>query len=174
MDRHLEALPSQPVPPPPKGEKLVSGVRRPGELHEVLHLGDKIELVIAAKANAARIDFDVATTLLLELRLLVDDLSCSDYPLIDAPLVTQPRRRLSAAEAAYLRTLTFRAAIGVPSAPRAAVPVRLLPRINSQVLATFVSGELEQAIAWETAAVISGRTIGELGVLIALQTSNAA
>ena len=112
---------------------------------------------------------DVAATLRLELHLLAVDCSAADRVLPTAPAAAAPRGRLSAADADYLRVLTFRPeAVAIPAA-RAAMPVRLLPRITSTVIeAAAASADLEEAIRWETAALLEGRTIGELGLLLAL------
>jgi hypothetical protein len=165
-------LVDQPEPPPlPTGEALVVGPRRPGELHDVVALGAASE-VIAAKAVRSRVDVDVAATLLFELHLLATDCSAAGRPLPTAPASAAPRRRLSAAEADYLRVLTLRPGAVAAPATRAALPVRLLPRITPTVIAAAAAlADLEEAIRWETAALVEGRTIGELGLVLALRTA---
>jgi len=162
-------LVEQPEPPPlPTGEALVVGPRRPGELYDVVALGAAGE-VIAAQAVCSRIGVDVAATLLLELHLLATDCSAAGRVLPTTPTTAAPRRRLSAAEADYLRVLTFRPGAVAAPAARAALPVRLLPRLTPAVIAAAAaSADLEEAIRWETAALLEGRTIGELGLLLAL------
>jgi hypothetical protein len=167
MSLHLIRQPKPPLLP--KGEALVAGARRPGELHDVVALGAATELV-ATKAVSSRIGFDVAATLLLELHLLGADLTAAGRVLPARPAISVPRRRLSAAEADYLRMLTFRPGAVATPAARAALPVRLLSRLTPGVIAAAsASVDLEQAIRWETAALLEGRTMGELGLLLAVR-----
>jgi len=153
--------------PLPSGALLVADARRPGELYDVVALGDAASLV-EAKATRARVGLSVAATLLIELHLLQLELVDAGFPLPAPPSVAAPARRLTAAEADYLRTLTFRRAQAATPAPRASVPVRLLPRITPTVVAAAATGDLEHAIAWEVAALLGGRTIAELGLLLAV------
>jgi hypothetical protein len=154
--------------PLPSGALLVVDARRPGELYDVVALGDAASLV-AAKATRARVGLDLAATLLIELHLLQLDLVDAGFPLPAPPSAAAPTRRLTAAEGDYLRTLTFRRAQATTPAPRASVPVRLLPRITRTVVAAAAAtGDLEHAIAWEVAALLEGRTIAELGLLLAV------
>jgi hypothetical protein len=153
--------------PLPSGALLVVDARRPGELYDVVALGDAASLV-AAKATRARVGLDLAATLLIELHLLQLDLVDAGFPLPAPPSAAAPTRRLTAAEGDYLRTLTFRRTQATTTAPRASVPVRLLPRITPTVLAAAASGDLGHAIAWEVAALLGGRTIAELGLLLAV------
>jgi hypothetical protein len=153
--------------PLPSGALLVVDARRPGELYDVVSLGDAAALV-AAKATRARVGLNVAATLLVELHLLQRDLVDAGFSLLAPPSAAAPIRRLTAAEGDYLRTLTFRRAQATTPAPRASVPVRLLPRITPTVIAAAATGDLEHAIAWEVAALLEGRTIAELGLLLAV------
>ncbi len=97
--------------PLPSGELLVVDARRPGELHDVVALGDAAALV-AAKATEMRVSFSLAATLLIELHLLRVDLAGAGLPLPAPPHAAAPARRLSAAEADYLRALTLRRGSG--------------------------------------------------------------
>lgn len=165
----LRLVEPNPPAPLPSAQTLAVESRRPGELHDVLAVGSRAE-PIAGKARAAGIGFSVATTLLLELQLLSSDLDASGETL-EPPPATTPQRQLAAAEAAYLRALCFRRpGLAIP-APRAAVPVRLFPRLSREVIEASVELDLEQAIAWEIAAMLDGRTVGELGLLLAAQQS---
>lgn len=160
-----------PAPPPlPTGEVLVATARRPGELHDVVALGRSSGL-IAATAARSRIGVDLAVTLLLELQLLACDCAAAGLALPAVPPISSPRRRLSAAEADYLRVLTFRPGADATSVDRVALPVRLLPRFSSSVIEAAASAvDLEEAIRWEVAALLEGRTIAELALLLALQS----
>jgi hypothetical protein len=165
----LRLVVDSPEPPPlPAGEALVASARRPGELHDVVALGRSCELV-AAKAARSRIGVDLAATLLLELHLLACDCVDAGSPLPAAPPISAPRRRLSAAEADYLRVLTFRPGADPASADRVALPVRLLPHVTPSAIETASGVDLEDAIRWEVVALLEGRTIGEHGLLLALR-----
>lgn len=157
----------------PSGELLVATVRRPGELHDVVTVDEAVASKIAAKATASRIDVNVAATLLVEMHLLAADLKDVGSAPVLPPEAAPPRRRLSAAEADYLRRLTFRLDARVAQPVRVALPVRLIPRATGTVTAAAAAGDIEHAIAWEIAALLSGRTIGELGLLVALSCAAA-
>lgn len=165
MRLHLVGPPeSRPLP---TGEALVATARRPGELHDVVMLGQSREAV-AVKAARSRIGVDLAATLLLELHLLICDCAAAGWALPVTPTMSAPQRRLSAAEADYLRVLTFRPDATATPEGRAALPVRLLPRFNLSVIAAAASAvDLETAIRWEVAALLEARTVGELGLLLA-------
>jgi hypothetical protein len=151
----------------PTGALLAVDARRPGELYDLIAVGNAAAQV-ALRATRAGITFDVAATLLIECRLLRVDTTDVGLTHLSPPAMNGPRRRLSAAEADYLRALTFRRARAAVSAPRAVVPVRLISRITPTVVATAAAGDVEEAIAWEIAALIDGRTIGELGLSLAV------
>jgi hypothetical protein len=163
-----------PTPAPdslPTGELLARELRRPGELHDAVAVGQHVAAVVSAKARASRVSPDLAWTLLLELRLLEDDLRAVGHGLPAPPAASSPDLRLSAAEASYLRALTFRRDVRRPEcATRAIVPVRVLTRATSDAFTRAATGDLDHAICWETAAVAAGRTINELGLLLVLGT----
>lgn len=161
------------APPLPSGELLVVDARRPGELHDVLALGKAASLV-AAKATKARVGLNLAVTLLIELHLLQLDFADVALPLPVPPPPAVPARRLTAAEADYLRALTLRRARAATPIQRAAVPIRLLPRVTPAAVASAARGDLEHAIAWEVAALLEGRTIAELGLLLAADADGGA
>lgn len=165
---HLRLVDQSEPPPLPIGEALVASARRPGELHDIVTLGSASEAV-AAKAGRSRVGVDVAMTLLLELHLLATDCAAASRALPPAPAISMPHRRMSAAEADYLRLLTLRPDAPPTPTARAALPVRLLPRVSPAVIAgAAATVDLEEAIRWELAALHQGRTIGELGLLLAL------
>jgi hypothetical protein len=152
----------------PTGGLLARDLCRPGELHEVVALDERTGAVAAAKAARAGVSADVAVTLLVELELLYDDLARAGLAGGKAPAFAPPSRRLSAAEADYLRFLAFpRRSRSPQPVLQVALPVRLLPRMTRDLLARAVDGDLERAIQWEVAALTAGRTIGEFGLLLA-------
>lgn len=163
--RNLQLVSQAEPPPLPSGELLDVNARRPGELLDVVALNDAAP-AFAAKALQARVDPDVAVTVLIELHLMRKDLSEAGLSLPDTPKPTAPSRRLAAAEATYLRALTFRRSrMATAAAPQASIPVRLLPRITRADVEAAAECDVEQAIAWEIAALLEGRTIVELGLL---------
>jgi hypothetical protein len=131
-------------------------------------------LAVAGKAAQAGVCNGVALTLLVELELLEKDLVAAGLHLGHPPAAKAPELRLSAAEACYLRRLNFRRPLLDPKpSPRISVPVRLLARLQDGLLARAIERDLDHAIRWEVAALTAGRTINELGLLIALR-ANAA
>jgi hypothetical protein len=164
---------STPEPDPlPTGEFLAREERRPGELHDVVTLDEHEAAVVAGKAACAGVSVGLALTLLIELQLLADDLSHVALSLDDPPQVAAPNLRLSSAEANYLRGLRFARPLRTSAATKnAAVPVRVLTRTTRDTLVGAVDGDLERAIRWEVAALMAGRTIGELGLLLALRSN---
>lgn len=152
----------------PSGTMLFGEIRRPGELHDVVALG-AVAPVFAAKATKARLDLGLGTTLLVECELLRTDLARAGFELGTAPHIDAPSRNLSAAEANYLRALTLRRVQRVMPKPDVGMPVRLIPRLTTDTLVAAAGGDLQQAIAWEVAALLEGRTVAEFGLLAALR-----
>lgn len=168
--RVLRLVPDFQDPPLPTGELLVVDARRPGELFDVVAVGDAA-LPVAIKAKEAHVGFDLAMTLLIESRLLHLDLVGAGLAIPATPQLVSPARRLSAAEADYLRALTLRRVGTVKALTRVVLPVRLLPRITTADIAAAAEGDLEDAIAWEIAALLEGRTMAELGWRLAVEAS---
>jgi hypothetical protein len=155
---------------PPTGGLLARDLCRPGELHEVVALDERTGAVAAAKAARAGVSADVAVTLLVELELLYDDVGRAGLAHGEPPAFAPPSLQLTAAEADYLRFLAFpRRSRSPQPARQVALPVRLLPRTTHDTLARAVDGDLDRAIRWEVAALTAGRTIGEFGLLLALE-----
>jgi hypothetical protein len=64
----------------------------------------------------------------------------------------------------------FRPGITATALAPVALPVRLLTRLTPALIAAaVVAVDLEEAIRWEVAALLEGRTVGELGLLLVLQ-----
>jgi hypothetical protein len=162
--RALRLLRSQPLPPPPDPTDLLDAEthRRPGELHEALPLSVNAAKALAKRAASAGLAVDVAASLALEaghLRMRLPQLQALH------PCPGSMSTALPEASARYLRSLTLgrrphRPPTRAPS--RVAIPVRLVPRLcatDAEALIDMV--ELEQAIAWEVAAVGAGQTMSE-------------
>lgn len=154
---------------------------------------------LVARTRAVGVDVELAVRLTVECALVCGDLCTAgaDPAALDAAAATERvTGELDAASAAYLRRLTGRRGEAVtgrrpagvaPSgeavaAPRRAQPAPLgevvtvgLPlRLSSRLLAAdfdaLVSAvSLDRALAWETAAVLAGRTMSEWAPLTALR-----
>jgi hypothetical protein len=109
------------------------------------------------------------------MQLLDEDLLNAGSHAIDPPTAATPKLRLSSAEASYVRALTVsRTPRRVAASTRVALPVRLLTRVTPASIARASEADLERAIAWELAALSEGRTVGELGLLLAFRASASA
>lgn len=162
--RALRLLRSDPLPPLPDAKALLDAEnpRRPGELREALLLSSAAAERIAGHARKVGVTLDVAASLVLEAGLLslrvprLHELRDQSDP---------PRIALPEASAHYLRSLTVGRQSGQVSAQPSqtvAVPVRLVPQlgaVNPEQLIDLVP--LEQAIAWEVAAIRAGQTMSE-------------
>jgi hypothetical protein len=175
--RALRLLASEPLEPLASASELLAhGARRPGELHEALPLSGKAAGWLAREAAASRLDADVLGSLLLEAALVAVDLGGEQLERLDHPPIAGDGRTMSAAEAAYLRTLTIarrsREARPVPAPAAIAVPVRIVWRLfEVDVDEALRAVPSEAAIAWETAALIEGRTLAECVLLCAAQAA---
>jgi hypothetical protein len=120
----------------------------------------------AARTGVQR---DVLASVTLELALISEDLGGLPGD-VTAPALRMSDRALSAADADYLRTLTIsrrlRPSAGAPVFATVAVPVRLAGRLRYGALAGALDAEqVDTALAWETAAVIEGRSLSECVLL---------
>jgi hypothetical protein len=173
--RLLAAEPLAPLAPP--DELLGRVVRRPGELHDALPLSREAAGWLAREAASQRLSTDVLGTVLLEAALAAGDVGDERFARMeppDPPLDGGCGRMLSAAEAAYLRTLTIarrsRPSHPAPAPAVIAVPVRIAGRLAEVDVAGALSAVRgEAAIEWETAALIEGRTLAECVLLRASQ-----
>jgi len=164
------------TPLPSAGDLLggANGVRRPGELHEALHVSRSTAKRVASAAAGAQISTDVAGTVLLEAALVLVDVPDAGPVLVVAAREAAVRYALTAADAHYLRSLTMRHPIDRASAPPVtiSVPVRLLCRAAEIDVAIAIgSGHIETALAWEIAAVASGRTMSEWALVTLLSAA---
>jgi plasmid stability protein len=172
--RALRLLRSDPLPPVPRSADLLnaSSPRRPGELHESLTLSGEAARHLGVRAAQAGVSVDVAASLVLEAGLLLErrphlsDVAAGEDP----PAIALPE-----ASARYLRSLTVaRTPLRrIPSKQRVvAVPVRLVPRLGAcDVGGAIETVDLELAISWETAAILSGQTMSEWAVESLLERS---
>lgn len=166
---HLSAVPPATPQALPDCEHLLAlSPRRPGELHEPLGVALQPGCALAEHAATAGVAVDLAAALMLEAQLLLEDLEAFGA----APPPAQPTsaarvtRRLSAAEADYLRALTLRRRLPKSGAPpkRLVLPVRLLPHADPRRLARAAEGDLGRTLDWEVAALLAGMTLREWGL----------
>lgn len=162
--RALRLLRSQPLPPLPDAKDLLDAEtpRRPGELHEALRLPTRTLKGLAECAASAGIAIDVAASLALEaghLRMRLRQLrGLHPHPGLISTALPE-------ASARYLRSLTVgRRPYSTPGRmpSSVAIPVRLVPRLGATDVERLIDlAALEQAVAWEVAAVGAGQTMSE-------------
>lgn len=162
--------PPDPVPLPDGDAYLDPAPRRPGELHEAVAATAAVRGDAAAVAAAAGIAESVATTVPLEAHVVHGDLARVGRELDGSAVHGGVERRLSAAEADYLRSLTAgrRRRRGRFAAGPLLIPVRLLPWAKPSTLAMALRGDVEQALVWEAQALLAGATMREWVLLGAL------
>lgn len=177
MQRRLRAVAvDSPAPPLPDVSWLCEGgPRRPGELHEPIALGLDAEHHLERAAGLAGQSPALAARLLLEAALLRHDLRRMGRPgdeavLDEAARAARVSRRMSAAEADYLRAL--RAPARRERSGAVTVAVRLLARLDEIDLVATVRGDAQQAARWEAAALMEGRTMLEWGLFVALRVAS--
>lgn len=157
----------------PQGASITSaGPRRPGELHERLWLSTELDSSLRAGAAEAGVAVSTTAAILIEFALLSADLrglALDPETLNSAAVRCKIARRLSAAEADYLRLLSARRWSRPDEGPITA-PVRLLGRLPLLDLGKSLDLErLDRALQWEIAALAEGRTMTEWGLHAALQ-----
>jgi hypothetical protein len=153
---------------------------RPGERREplLISLAPAQHWLFVGECESALVSPDRAYSLLLERRLLLEDLECLDgapvelvAALDDAADQTKAALALDGPSSRYLRSLARpirRAAV----APTFLVPVPLRVYARAADLtpeAVIKAGAVAQAVAWERASVASGRTMAEWGLLAILK-----
>lgn len=156
---------------------LDPSARRPGELLEPFHLPAQAGERLSAAAARAGISADIAATVLVERSLVAADLKRLNLTAPTPRLEElRPTRRLTAAEGDYLRLLTLGKARGrsvVPEPASATVPVRLISRAPEVLGAAIESAtlvtDLHEALSWEVAALLAGRTLGEWTLAAAVE-----
>lgn len=176
---------------------VVRNAVRAGDRHEPWTLPATAALAaLADTARTAGVDVELAVRLVLECALVSDDLCASgvDPTTLDATAAAERvGGELDAASAAYLRRLAGRRDSGAtrpePAAPgesgavhrgagggalgdvvTVGLPLRLSARLLAADLdALLAAAPLDRALAWETAAVLAGRTMSEWAPLTALR-----
>lgn len=133
---------------------------------------------LAAAAAKHGIAFDIAAAVTIERSLAVNEIANQQANLVTAidqqALAARARRTVGGACAVYLRQLaggqTARAHCSAPGVP-ISLPGRLTARLVSfdeEYVIELLDGDLALALAWERAAVLEARTIGEWASLRAL------
>jgi hypothetical protein len=165
---HLRVRTTPALPDLPSADELLGwvGARRPGELHEALSLSRPAAQRLVAAAHDAGVSVDIAGTVLLEAGIVVNDAGVEAPAALTAAASSNGgvRRRLTAAESDYLRALGMRRRRPPTTAPPAtlSLPVRMLGRLTgADVDATLGLVDIEIALTWETASLLSGRTMAE-------------
>jgi hypothetical protein len=173
--RALRLLAADPLPPLPTAAELEAfdDVRRPGELHEAVPVGDRAAQRLSHEATRLGVSIDVAASLLLETAMVLDDLArVRQGDLIDvAAFASEPTRTLTAGWATYLRSLTIgRRVRPVRAQVHVSVPARLVVRlVGRDVERLLATVPLEVALAWEVEAVKQGRTLTEAVLMSAVR-----
>lgn len=179
----LRALPGGLGDGPPPDECAVSrGAVRAGDRNEPWTLATSLPLRrLAGAAYAIGIDLELAIRIALESALACEDLLGAgvDPALLDAPAATERvDGQLDAAASAYLRRLTHerdspRRDLG--EALTVGLPARLSARLlRADLDRLLTTADIARAIRWETAAVLTGRTISEWVLLAALRLAAPA
>jgi hypothetical protein len=159
---------------PTVAEIVTSVVLRPGEFREPVVLTDpRAAKQVAAQALESGIAPAQALALLAEghlLRMDVEGLGLRwqhvRATLGAAARSAQIQRRLSAADATYLRSLMSgdqrpRRTVAAAGPIRGALSVRVLRRVGSAELRLAAGEPLAELKNWEIAAVVQGRTLNE-------------
>ena len=144
--------------------------RRPGELHEAVVVPEWLAARASTVAGELGLSTSVAVTLLVEAHIARGDLVRAGSQGVPAVGEGTVRRRLSAAEADYLRSLTAGRKEGSrPEETRAIlIPVRLLAWATEDALVEALEGDAHEALSWEVEALLAGGTLREWVLLRAL------
>lgn len=151
---------------------------RAGDRHEPWTLPASPALErLADTAHAAGVEFELAARLAIEHALACADLRAlgiAPAALDAAAAGERVAGELDAADCAYLRRLTQRREVARRDDGElvcVGLPARLTARLlQADLDALLAAAAVEQALAWEIAAVVSGRTISEWAPLTALRT----
>jgi hypothetical protein len=138
-------------------------------------------LAVAAAEHC--LAFDIAAAVAIERSLAVNEIADLQANLVAAidqrALAARARRTVGGACAVYLRQLaggqSARAHCSAPGVP-VSLPGRLTARLVSfddEYVIGLLDGDLALALAWERAAVLEARTIGEWASLQALELLSA-
>ena len=134
---------------------------------------------LASVSSELGISFDIAVTVTIERSLAVRELTPLRDDLVDEidgrARSARTRQALGGAAAVYLRQLagtqTRQMTTSVPVGPLS-IPARLTARLvqmDAQETIEFLQGDLTLALAWERAAILESRTIGEWAATQALR-----
>jgi hypothetical protein len=151
---------------------------RPGDRRQTVRLGSDptVDEFVRAAADAG-LGVDQAVAIVAEHHLVLTDADALDLPrtqtrsqLSTAARSAHTKLPLSPAAAAYLRELGTRSISRVPSgAVMVAFPARLIERMPPCVVATTLDpAAITEALAWERAAVLAGRTMSEWALFVLL------
>jgi hypothetical protein len=135
---------------------------------------------LAEKAVASGVEFPIAVSATVERSLARLDLSDAGLRVVAAlderARGARAQREIAGALSVYLRQIAGGARV---ERGRVGEPIPLPARVTGRLAVTNASdpallleGELDQALAWERAAVLSGRTISEWALAQALLRSS--
>jgi hypothetical protein len=158
-------------------------MERPGERREPVHIALEAPIaeLFTAECKTTGVAPERAYALLLERRLLLDDLREADIatvsatPALDrAASVTRADVALDGPTARYLRSFVRRESpVTRVTEFLCPVPVRMYARaVRLDPREVVEVGSVAQATAWERASVAGGRTMAEWALLVLL-TANA-
>jgi hypothetical protein len=167
----LVAAAERPPPLPDLPHLYDEAIRRPGELHEPVVLDDAQRVALARAARRAGLPTGITGRLLIEASLVSEDLASlraygAAKRLDAAAARARVRRRLSAAEADYLRHLRHPPGM---HQTLLTVPVRLMGRLDDIDIADALCGDPVRAAAWESAALLDGRTMLEWALAVVIR-----
>lgn len=154
--------------PPPRA--------RPSERFEPWPLAEETARLLAEAAARHGLPPETAGPLLIERALLEEDFAARGLGAMTARLDEVAARaeveiELSEAQSAYLQVLSRgRAELAVAYPRLLPVPMRLIERLGEEgVVKRLDPAPLGDALLWERAAVLSGRTMSEWAVLAMLE-----
>lgn len=173
--------------PPATACVVTRGAVRAGDRNDpwVIPAGAALR-ALAEAARAHGVDLELAVRVTAECALVCDDLAAagvSELELLDvAAAEAGVDGPVDSATADYLRRLSCRAgqaggasrARPLGDAVTVGLPVRLAARLlRADLDVLLAAAPLERALAWEVAAVLSGRTMSEWAPLTALASVRA-
>jgi hypothetical protein len=127
--------------------------------------------LLALAATEERVDFSLAAVVVVERMLIEEDLRLAGHgpalTILDgAASATRVMVELSEPTSAYLRALEGGSAAASRVRDSVRLPMRLTERVGARTLERLLDARmLRSALAWERAAVLSGRTMSEWAAL---------
>lgn len=149
-----------------------SAPRRPGETYARVEVPLPLRRQLALAGAGASVPLDVAATLIAEAALLLESLDARRLSrgreLLDrAARSSRVTRALSSSSADYLRALSCRS--WRRQAAEVDLPVRVTSRISAEPGRYLARDDLlEDAIRWETAALLCERSMANWGTDVVL------